>query len=265
MAGSSRDRYQQFVLLLIRAGSLAGLQRSGLVAEAADNEQISRELVPAWDSAGVQITEIRVNGTRVDARLESTDGRAWLAVLWTDADAPTQVSEVTLYERPPTYQQRSGRVVVLNGPSSVGKSSLMAAFADAASTPWACLDEPFFGRLPTKFLAWPETAGPVVDGVLAALAAAAKAGNQFIVSAGGIDQEQLRLALIGVETVYVGLDAPLNILVERQVTQADKYGGLAEESVEIHHGWAYDLQIDTSSATPSDAAALLADFLDART
>ena len=54
--------------------------------------------------------------------------------------------------------RRPGMVVVLNGPSSVGKSSLIAAFADAAPTPWACFDEPMFGRLATRYLAWPATA-----------------------------------------------------------------------------------------------------------
>ena len=64
------------------AGSVAGLERSGLVSEAAEVELISGELSPVWDATGARITEIR---------------------------------EVVLYERPPSYQLRSGRVVVLNG------------------------------------------------------------------------------------------------------------------------------------------------------
>jgi Chloramphenicol 3-O-phosphotransferase len=252
------------VLRLIRTGSLVQLERSGLVGVAADAEQIAQALTPLWDSSSVSVTEIRVNGTRVDVRLESGEGRAWLAVLWMEGGPSTAVLEATLYERPPMFQGRpSGLVVVLNGPSSVGKSSLMKSFVDMASTPWACLDEPAFGRLAAKYLAWPATAGPMVEGVLAALAAAAAVGNQFVVSAAGVEQHRFRHALVGVPTVYVGLDAPLRVLLERQVTQADKFGGLAEESVGIHDGWVYDLRIDTASCGSSEAARLLVDFLDA--
>ena len=260
---SETNDFEQFVLRLIRTGSLVGLKGSGLVAEAVV-EQIAHDLRPLWASAAVRVTEVRVNGARADVRLESADGRAWLAVLTaTEGRQPIELLAATFYERPPIFQGRpSGRVVVLNGPSSVGKSSLMATFADAATEPWSCLDEPMIGRLATKFLAWPGTAGPVTDGFLAALAAGARAGNQFIVSAARIEQDRFRRALAGVSTVYVGLDAPLGVLVERQRSQADKFGGLAEESVDIHDGWAYDLRIDTSAHEPSDAARLIAEFLD---
>ena len=98
--------------------------------------------------------------------------------------------------------------------------------------------------------------------MLAALAAAARLGNQFLVSAAGIDQRRFRDALEGVPTVYVGLDAPLDVLVARQLTQADKFGGLAEESIGIHDGWEYDLRIDTVAHSPAEAAHLLAEHLE---
>jgi chloramphenicol 3-O phosphotransferase len=260
--GASTDDYEQFVLRLIRKGSVEELKGSGLVAEGAV-EQVARDLSSMWASAAVRVTEVRVNGARADVRLESAEGRAWLAVLTTDDGQPIELLGATFYERPPNFEERPpGRVVVLNGPSSVGKSSLMETFANAAATPWACHDEPMFGRLATKFLAWPGAAGPVTDGFLAALAAGARAGNQFIVSAAGIEQDRFRRALVGVPTVYVGLGAPLDVLLERQLSQADKFGGLAQESVDIHDHWAYDLRIDTSSREPADAARLLAEFLD---
>jgi len=141
-------------------------------------------------------------------------------------------------------------------------SSTMAAFADSAQTAWASLDEPMFGRLPTRFLAWPVTAGPVVEGFLAALRGAAQVGNQLIASAAGIEQRRFQDALVGISTVYVGLHAPLDILLARQRMQADKFGGLAEESVAIHDDWVYDLSIDTADRGPSEVARLLAEFLD---
>ena len=262
MPEPERSDYDEVVLRLLRAGSPDELQRSGLVAEPADSDRIEHELAPLWDAESLHVTETRVNGARVDVRVHSGDGRAWLAVLWVDRDQANALVDVTVYERPVEFRgAQPGTVIVLNGPSSAGKSSLMAAFADAAPEPWACIDEPVFGRLANRFLAWPATAGPVVEGFLAGLAASAHAGNQLIVSTGGIAQSRFRDALDGVRTVYVGLDAPLDVLLERQLTQADKFGGLAEESVGIHEGWEYDLRIDTASNPPTAAAQLLSDFI----
>ena len=63
------------------------------------------------------------------------------------------------------------------------------------------------------------------------------------------------------ETIYVGLDGSLAVLVQRQLAQVDKFGGLAEESMSIHDGWRYDLRIDTVKETPDAAAQLLADLV----
>ena len=250
---------ETFVRRLLRLGSEAELSRSGLVAESGHVERVARALTPLWDASNLRVTEIRINGARVDVRIEADDGRAWLVVMWVEArPSVIALADVSVYERPPAFRGAvPGVVVVLNGPSSVGKTSTMAAFADAAPTPWACVDEPMFGRLATKFLAFLSTAGPVAEGFLAALGAAARAGNQLIVSTGGIDQARFRDALVGVPTVYVGLHAPVDVLVQRQRTQLDKYGGLAEQSV----GWVYDLELDTSVYTPADAARTILEFL----
>lgn len=254
--------YERLVRRLLRVRSHAELDESGLLAESSDSATIARELEPLWRASTLEVTELRVNGARCDVRIRSDDGRAWLAVLWVDDTRSPALIAVTMYERADPFRPgQAGLVVVLNGPSSVGKSSLMAAFADAATTPWAYVDEPMFGHLATKFSAWPATAGPVAEGFLAALAAAGRLGNQFIVSSGGIAQARFREALVGVPTFYIGLQAPLAVLLERQLTQADKFGGLAEESIGIHAGWEYDLTIDTSSCRPSEAAELLAEFL----
>ena len=211
------------------------------------------------------VVDLRRNGARIDARVHGDGTEAWLVVVWFSDAALSEVESVTVHPRPEPFEGvPNGRVIVLNGPSSVGKSSLMRAFADRARTPFACLDEPFLGRIPPDFLAWQETLGPHVAGFLAGIAAAAALGNQYIVSAAGIPQQKFEAALAGVETVYVGLDAPLDVLVQRQLAQVDKFGGLAEESVDIHDGWTYDLRIDTLRLNPEDAARLLAEYVTQR-
>ena len=216
----------------------------------------------ARDDGPLAVVDLRRNGSRIDARVHGEGDEAWLVVVWFSDGSLTEVESVTVYPRPEPFDGLpSGRVIVLNGPSSVGKSSLMRAFADRARTPFACLDEPFLGRIPPHFLAWQETLGPHVAGLLAGLGAAAVLGNQFIVSAAGISQQKFAAALSGVETVYVGLDAPLDVLVQRQLEQIDKFGGLAEESVNVHDGWNYHLRIDAVRHTPESAARLSADYL----
>src|SRR5205085_556140 len=151
---------------------------------------LARELEPLWAAPNLRITDLRVNGARIDVRVRSDSGAEWLAVLWVAGEPPAGLTlvDVTVYARPLEFRASGpGMVVVLNGPSSVGKSSTMAALADAASTPWACFDEPMVGRLPTKFLAFLDAAGPVAAGFLAALSGAARVGNQLVASAGGIE------------------------------------------------------------------------------
>jgi chloramphenicol 3-O phosphotransferase len=242
------------------AASLSDGTDAAVLAAGTDGDAIARVTAGVWAASAVRVVETRVNGGRVDVRVESGDD-AWLLVLAV-SPTPARILDVVIYERPPPFApEAAGTVVVLNGPSSVGKSTLMRAFTDVAATPWAFVDEPAFGRLANRYLAWPDAAGPVVGGFLAALAAAARAGNQIVVSAAGLPQRQILDALAGVRTVCVGLHAPLALLVERQQTQADKYGGLAEGSVGIHDGWTYDLEIDTQQCSPHEAASVLAAHL----
>ena len=251
---------RQLITRILAARSVQDLCSFGLEERYAEVAHLA--LAPIRAAANSRIVDVRRNGRRVDARVRSDTGPAWLLVVWSPQTRPDHIESLTIFERPESFRGRdSGLVIVLNGPSSVGKSSLMRAFADGASTPFACLDEPWFGRLPTRFLAWPETLGPHVEGVLAGLAAAARLGNQFIISAAGISQGQFQDALRAVATLYVGLDAPLDVLVRRQLSQDDKFGGLAEESGEIHQGWTYDLRFDTADTTPEEAAHQLAAYV----
>ena len=225
----------------------------------------SSDLAGVRDAGRLSVVDVRQNGRRVDVRVEGEHDDAWLLVVWFADLQLDEAESITAYRRPRRFGGiPGGLVIVLNGPSSVGKSTLMRTFADRAVTPFACIDEPRFGRPPARFTAWPDALGPHVDGVLAGLAAAARLGNQFVVSAAGIPQAQFESALADVETLYVGLDGSLAALVQRQLAQVDKYGGLAEESMAIHDGWQYDLRIDTVEESPDAAAQLLSDLVELR-
>lgn len=84
-----------------------------------------------------------------------------------------------------------GLVVVLNGPSSSGKSTLATAIQQAADTPWIRLlpDEFFQWHMPERYGAFGGAAGPWQEGFFAMLAGLARADNQVVTCAAGLDSQ----------------------------------------------------------------------------
>lgn len=60
-----------------------------------------------------------------------------------------------------------------------------------------------------------------------------------------------------ISTLYVGLDCPLETLLERECGREDRWGGLARQSIDDHNGWSYDVRIDTSEIDPDEGADLV--------
>ena len=58
MDGMRHDRHERIVARLVEAVSVAGLERSGLVSEAAELERVALQLAPVWDATGVRIRRV---------------------------------------------------------------------------------------------------------------------------------------------------------------------------------------------------------------
>jgi chloramphenicol 3-O phosphotransferase len=225
------------------------------LADTADEAAVVRQLGAIATSPGAQPGEPLVDGRRVDVPVSDDDGREWWMVLQLTADSTPRVEAVSVFERPAPFDGlRGGFVVVLRGPSSSGKSSLMTAFCDLAETPWLAFDEPIVGRLPLRFAIWPDASGPIGQGFFGALGALARTGNQVITSSGTHPQQQFRSALIDVPTLFVGLECPPALLLERERSRSDRWAGATEESLARLDSWDYDLRIDTSAHGPAAAA-----------
>lgn len=198
---------------------------------------------------------VGVNRARVDAGVRGGDGSEWHVVLIVDG---TRVDDVVAIRRPTEVPRGDGVAVVVNGPSGAGKSSLLGALAALAEAggerPWVVFDEPVVGSVPMAHLVWPDASPAVHDGFLAGIAAVARAGNRVGVAAGPHPRARFAEALHGVRTVYVGVRCPLEELLRREEGREGRWGGLAERSVGAHDGWSYDLELDTTSATPDDLA-----------
>lgn len=186
--------------------------------------------------------------------------------------------------------EQSGTVVILNGPSAVGKSSIIKAFQDKQDTLWLGMgiDSLFVGVMAMKYMLDPkynvmqgfptEDAGgklftlyigpegqKIIKGMNHAIAAYARAGNNVIVDYITYDPAwitDLQNSLRGIKTIYVGVTASLETIQQREKargTSPEGHGRSLYESV--HKGWDYDLTINTDNITPDDAAKQIIQYL----
>lgn len=177
------------------------------------------------------------------------------------------------------------QVIILNGIGSVGKSSTAKALQAITSKPFLHVAmDVFLDMLPEKLLAHrdgllfeagEEDGKPIIAirtgavlecamrGMRHAVAAMAAQGNNLIVDEvmieAGIAQEYRDL-LRPFDLLLVGLFAPLDVLEAREHARGDREVGLARwQYGRVHQGIAYDLEIDTAAAEPTDCARLIRD------
>lgn len=226
-------------------------RREGLeqyVAPALSADEAASLLQPIADAAAIEIHWLGLNGLRADAQVLSGDRREWRVVFTID-DA-SRLTRLWVFERPATFQGvDGGRAIVIDGAVGAGKSSLIERFAQAEDTPWVVFDEVNFGKIHTSHLIWLETCGPLYRGFLAGIAALAREGNQVIMPGSGLPQRMFLEALSDVPTLYVGLECPLPVLVDRNDGREGRWAGLTEQSFDhfVANGWRYDLVLDSAT------------------
>jgi len=170
-----------------------------------------------------------------------------------------------------------GRVVLLHGTSSSGKTTVARAIQRLSDEPWVrlgidavwnAIDERWMEHGPraAEGFAWMEDAtivpGPVgqrlAAGMRAAVAALARADNDVLVDDVFIDPGWLdawRHELGGVEWLLVRVEAPLQVLEERERARGNRIAGEARSQVNvIHSGIEYEITVDTSRQSPEECA-----------
>ena len=172
-----------------------------------------------------------------------------------------------------------GTVIVLNGTSSAGKTSLLGAIQQSLHPPFleAGLDK-FLWMLPAQYRRAPlwdevmgkaDEAGPVghqlVKGMHQAIASLSRAGSNVIADHVLIEPSWLTHcaeALAGLPTLFVGVVCPLEVLEQRERARGDRtLGQAARQHAVVHRGARYDLLIDTSQMSPAEGAAFIASHL----
>jgi chloramphenicol 3-O phosphotransferase len=188
----------------------------------------------------------------------------------------------------------AGSVVVLNGTSSAGKSSLAREFQERRAARGECwvvfgIDD-FLPKLPGRWVEVDTWKGPSgEDGVrlertgdraryhigkygqrlLAAyrgsVAEIARCGLNVIVDDVMIEHhewEQWRRALGGLAPVWVGVRCDVEVAVAREAARGDRATGLARGQADsVHRYPVYDLEVDTTAESAAEVAGRLEEFL----
>jgi chloramphenicol 3-O phosphotransferase len=182
------------------------------------------------------------------------------------------------------------RVVVLNGASSAGKTTLATAFREQralAGDFWLVIGiDDFLAKLPTVWMSAGQDRGVFAnDGVRfertaeeitvavgslgrrllrtyqACVCAAAGVGVNVVVDEVVIDETSWRdwvAALRNLDVVWVGVRCAAEVAEERSKVRGDRYRGLARaQTATVHRYPTYDFEIDTTTGGPDRALAEL--------
>ena len=175
-------------------------------------------------------------------------------------------------------------VVVLNGGSSSGKSSLAGELVRLLPGTWLRLNvdtlidalPPAFDEVEGGLVLGPDgsvSTGPEFARVesawmrgVATIAAEVPVVVEDGFLSGPVGQERWREALAGLDVLWVGVRCAADVAEARERARGDRIGGMARAQAEaVHAGIEYDLEVDTGALSPGAAAAVVASAVVDRT
>jgi chloramphenicol 3-O phosphotransferase len=159
-----------------------------------------------------------------------------------------------------------GKIILLNGASSAGKSTLCQAIQSRMEEPFLRFSLDFFmfhhGVMPTRrddsgAFSWQELRAKLFEGYFNCLPALALAGNNLVIDYIIETPEQLQgLArrLGHLDVFFVGVHCPLPELERRERLRGDRGVGDARKDLETVHTFSgYDFEVDSNRA-PEEVA-----------
>ncbi|MFJ8194743.1 chloramphenicol phosphotransferase CPT family protein [Streptomyces sp. NPDC096094] len=166
-----------------------------------------------------------------------------------------------------------GRIIFLNGTSSSGKSSIareLLHILDDGVFFHLAVDT--FNAMRTQRTLDPEELDAALRrtrmGFHRSIAAMAESGNDVVVD--HVFSERWRLldclqVLRPEDVLFVGVHCQLDELARREQARGDRPRGLAEHQFDLVHSHGeYDLECDTSTASPRECAQQIKEFLPLR-
>jgi len=166
----------------------------------------------------------------------------------------------------------AGKIIILNGTSSSGKTSIVKALQIALEEPYLDVGlDRFLWMLPKRYLE-----RPLWDDVLGMASQAGNIGHQLVA---GMHRSILALSRSGINVVadhvlvdprwldecidlfeglpayLVGIHCPLEVLEQREASRKDRTLGQAREQFGlVHKHGLYDIEVDTSISKPEECA-----------
>lgn len=177
------------------------------------------------------------------------------------------------YRDPVTTQ-----VIVLNGGSSSGKSGILRCLQQVLPDPWlAAAIDSLVDAMPARMqssdggIEFAADGGVHVgadfrtlqDAWMQGVAATARAGARVIVDdvflGGAGTQAGWRAVLDGLDVLWVGVRCDGAVAEGREIARGDRVHGMAAKQAElVHHGVAYDVEVDTTHRESLDCAQAIA-------
>ncbi|MFI0721572.1 chloramphenicol phosphotransferase CPT [Streptomyces sp. NPDC021224] len=172
------------------------------------------------------------------------------------------------------------QVIVLNGGSSSGKSSIARCLQEILPEAWLSVSvDTFVDALPPRLREGGEglvigpggevTTGPAFDELdaawLAGIAATARAGAHVVVDdvflGGPRSRARWSRALTGLDVLWVGVRCAPEAATAREAARGDRTPGMAaKQAALVHEGVPYDLEVDTTSTSAADCARAVAEY-----
>ncbi len=179
----------------------------------------------------------------------------------------------------PTVRWVGVDVIVLNGGSSAGKSSIARALQLLLPVPWLTFGEDVLGAaLPQSGVNAVMTFGPHGEVEVApgyrplgeawyrGLAVIATAGVGLVLDEiflrGAAGQAQLAATLTGLDVLWVAVRCDPAVAAAREAARGDRVVGMAASQADlVHRGVTYDVEVDTTTTTATDCAQLILDHI----
>ncbi|WP_262693915.1 chloramphenicol phosphotransferase CPT family protein [Kordiimonas aquimaris] len=160
----------------------------------------------------------------------------------------------------------TSRVIVLNGVSSSGKTTLALELQRQLSENYLrCSLDMFWNMTPPMVPASSVSFPKLKPAMAQCVRALVETGHNVIVDtiySGEETQFEMNQALDGIKKVTVKVECDLRVLKQREKKRGDRKIGLAESQLEtVHEGVCYDLTINTSGKSVVDSAQFLIDFV----
>lgn len=162
-----------------------------------------------------------------------------------------------------------GKIILINGPSSSGKTTLALALQEQLAIPFIRFSFDLFldqnvlplERIRSGAFSWEAMRPSVFRGIHSCLPALAMAGNNIIFDHIIESKEwlaDLLEAVAGLDVFFVGLHCSLPELERREIARGNRRAGEARADFQIvHRVTTYDLELDSENSVEDNTTLLI--------